>query len=84
MTARHAARNPAIRADWSAIERCRVDQERAARAVVVLAQTDGLPASRELYRRLLAAGALTPAPTDSIPAAALINRHPVPERRWAS
>lgn len=40
-------------------ERLRVDAQRADLAVLVLAATDELEASRELYRRLLAAGALS-------------------------
>lgn len=54
-------------ADFSAVERCRIDTLRAARAVVVLSQTaDLFPPARDLYRRLLAGGALTPTAIPSI------------------
>lgn len=42
----------------SAAARRRHDLERAERAVLVLAATDDLPASRLLYRELLLSGAL--------------------------
>jgi hypothetical protein len=67
---RHRA--PDGRIDLSAIERRRIDQERAARAIVVLAATDSLPASRELYRRLLTAGSLNPALPPTVLAAELV------------
>lgn len=43
----------------SVVARLRVDAQRATLAQFVLAATDDLPASRELYRQLLRAGALT-------------------------
>jgi hypothetical protein len=54
---RHAAPLPG-QPDLSATARAITDQHRADIAVVVLAATDTLPASRELYRRLLRSGAL--------------------------
>lgn len=63
---RHLAPIPGA-ADLSAAERCRIDTIRASRAVIVLAQTaDSCPPARELYRRLLAAGALTPTAEPSV------------------
>lgn len=56
---RHAAPLPG-QPDLSATARAVEDQARADAAVRVLAATDTLPASRELYRRLLASGALHP------------------------
>lgn len=72
--ARHALHVDGWEPDASVLARLRRDQETAARAVVVLAQTDRLPASRQLYRDLLLAGALHPQATPSVPASVLIAR----------
>lgn len=59
--------------DRSMVARRTVDQERADRAVQVLAATDDLPASKELYQRLLLAGALHPTLQASVPVAGLVD-----------
>jgi hypothetical protein len=55
---RHAGRRGVL-TDGAREAQARVAAQRADAAVVVLAATDGLAASRELYARLLRAGALS-------------------------
>ncbi|HVW43298.1 MAG TPA: hypothetical protein VHC18_18310 [Amycolatopsis sp.] len=66
---RHAL--PVDAFDLAALRRRSIDTGRAQLAVIVLAATDDFEPSRQAYRELLRAGALTPRIAASLPVSAI-------------